>query len=257
MSKLKIKTLPAKVSVAGLFVGLVLSSSALAVQSPATGTVVGHAPVLTGDAGGEIVIDDVNHNGVIDAGDKLTVNGNKLHFTDADGDKDLGYTYKWTINGTEVTKAEAANPVYTIKPGDLGKKIKLSIVGYSDSAITDPNLSAAYDSKFIANAAVGITGAVSEITVAKSTAVVSVTLTGLNAANAPVVSTALGAEAKLADGSTGVAANLTYQWQIEDAIGSGHYTNIAGPAGTAATYMPLKGDQRKHIRVDVTAKTTP
>lgn len=43
---------------------------------------------------------------------------------------------------------------------------------------------------------------------------------------------------------------LTYQWQIETAPGSNNWTNITG--ATNATYQPVKEDQKKRIRVEVT-----
>ena len=41
--------------------------------------------------------------------------------------------------------------------------------------------------------------------------------------------------------------SLTYQWQIESAVGSGTYVDIAGATG--ATYTVTAGDQKRRIRV--------
>jgi hypothetical protein len=54
----------------------------------------------------------------------------------------------------------------------------------------------------------------------------------------------------LCQGGHQCVAGLQYQWQIESAIGSGVYVDIAG--ATANTYAIGKDDQRRRIRVSVT-----
>jgi hypothetical protein len=40
---------------------------------------------------------------------------------------------------------------------------------------------------------------------------------------------------------------LTYQWQIESAVGSGTYIDL--PGAVAETYTVTRGDQKRRIRV--------
>ncbi|EKN6178982.1 inverse autotransporter beta domain-containing protein [Yersinia enterocolitica] len=62
----------------------------------------------------------------------------------------------------------------------------------------------------------------------------------------PVVGETLTANATCVGGTCG---QLTWQWQIEDAEGSNHYVNILN--ATQQSYTPVKGDQKRKIRVDI------
>ncbi|WP_421307195.1 hypothetical protein, partial [Aeromonas veronii] len=44
-------------------------------------------------------------------------------------------------------------------------------------------------------------------------------------------------------------AELTWQWQIEDGVGSGNFVDIDGAIGV--TYSPVREDQKKRVRVVV------
>jgi len=251
MNRLKTRKLPAGVIIAGLLTGLAISGPVLAIESQPTGTVVGRAPVVTGDVAGEITVTDVDNNGIINTGDKVTINPAKLSQTDADNDAATGYDYTWKVGGTAVQGTTATE--YVIKSADLGKKITLSVVGKTDPTKTDPAVSTAVIAKFAVNTAVGIAAVVPEITVAAATDVATAVITGFGAGGAPVVGTKLSVDVTMADGSKPAAGKVSYQWKVESAIGSGTYTNIA-TGGTTADYTPVAGDQKKHIVVEVTKK---
>jgi hypothetical protein len=61
----------------------------------------------------------------------------------------------------------------------------------------------------------------------------------------PQVGAALSAEVTCAV----VCSTLSYQWQIETLAGRGEYQDIVG--ATSSTYTPVKGDQKREIRVEV------
>lgn len=247
------KTLKNRYHIAGgVFVGLAISTSVLAIQSAPTLTVVGRAPVVTGDAAGEITVTDVNNDGIIGPGDKLTINPAKLNQTDADGDTASGFSYTWTVGGTAQAGTTATE--YVIKASDVGKKITLSVVGKTDSTKTDPAVSTAYSAEYEVNTGMGITAKTAEITVAAASDVAKVVIKGFNAAGAPQVDTKLTVDVTMGDGTKPAAGKVNYQWKVESAVGSGTYTNVAGAAGTANEYTPVKGDQKKRITVEVTKK---
>ena len=77
---------------------------------------------------------------------------------------------------------------------------------------------------------------------------VSVLMDGGPFAGSPIVGATLAANVTC-DGDGNCPAMLEYQWQIEDAIGSRSYVDIAG--ANASTYTIQSSDQRRRIRVTV------
>lgn len=213
----------------GMMTGQVVAAT---VTSAATATVTGHAPTLTA---GQIAYTDNNANGVLDAGDEVHVDAaTPFVFADADGDTAIAQTYSWKVDGTEV----ATTDTYTIVAGDAGKAITLEVVPHTDTAVTDP----ADGVGVLASTADG-TG---ELPVAADDDVIAVTVTGgSGVAGAPVVADVLTANPTC----TVACGTLNYQWQIETAVGSGTWADIAG--ATASTYTVLGTDQRKQIQVVV------
>ena len=74
-------------------------------------------------------------------------------------------------------------------------------------------------------------------------ALLSVAVSGYIAGTTPQVGTLLTATPTC----VGTCGTITYQWQIEDAVGSGNFVDISG--SNAATYMPVGGDQKRKIKV--------
>lgn len=231
----------------GMFAGLTISASALAIQSAPTPTVVGRAPVVAGAPAGEITITDTNSDGVLDTGDVLTIDPSKLTQTDADGDAHTEYDYTWSVGGTDQPGTTATS--YTIKAADLGKSITLKVIGKTNATISDPAESAAYTAQYVANAALGVTKG-GTVTVAEADDVASAVISGFGATGSPVVGTVLTVTVTMADGKAPGVGKVDYQWKIEDGIGSGSYMNIT--RATSSTYTPGQGDQKKHIMVVVT-----
>ncbi|WP_421258977.1 inverse autotransporter beta domain-containing protein [Aeromonas sp. 600886] len=52
-------------------------------------------------------------------------------------------------------------------------------------------------------------------------------------------------------GSSACRTGLTWQWQIEEEVGTGRFVDIAG--ATSVTYLPVREDQKKRVRVIVAA----
>ncbi|KGQ18441.1 hypothetical protein LF41_736 [Lysobacter dokdonensis DS-58] len=230
-------------SLLATFLGLALSGLAYAqtvVSSPETATVKGRAPVVSraiidvtpSGAGGQVLVGDV-----------LTAD---FDVTDADND-DIDQTatdatVQWTVDGVNVGTPSLT---YTVAAADLGKTITYKLVPFTDSAITDPHqgvLTLASD--IGADGSGGGTtdpGDNGEIKPAAPSALLSIAVTPTGN---PVVGTTLTAVPTCAQTCI---ANITYQWQIETAVGSGTYTNIAG--ATASTYTPTKDTQKKKIKV--------
>lgn len=212
--------------VAGGILSLLIAGSAWAVvTSTPTANVVGRAPVITQST---IVSDDANGNGLIDAGDTLSISVPGT-FSDADGDVAIPATYQWRADGVEI--AGATTNTYTITADDLGKVITVEVTPHTDPDITDP--------------AVGLEVASNALTVIAGGTVTAVTVSG-EVGGFPQVDSALTATATCAGGA---CTGLTYQWQIETGVGSDTYTDISG--ATANTYTPVRTDQRLRIQVVV------
>jgi hypothetical protein len=77
---------------------------------------------------------------------------------------------------------------------------------------------------------------------------IDVTVGGTPLSSAPLVGQVLSATIKC---RTACPTNLTYQWEIETTPGSGVYAAIGG--ATAVNYTVTREDQRRRIRVNVTA----
>lgn len=75
---------------------------------------------------------------------------------------------------------------------------------------------------------------------------ISITISGL-VKGYPLVGETLSAQVSC--GTAGCPSALRYQWQIEDAINSGRYSDI--PGANATTYTPIGSDQKRRIQVIV------
>lgn len=228
MSTFKLK---ASRQLLGLAMGFAVTASAMAaVTSTPTGTVMGRAPTMAAPV---VNYTDNDSNGLLTAGDTLSVVDGA--FNDVDGDAQIASTYRWLVDGAEVSTAGT----YGIAAGDAGKSITLFAVPRTDAAITDP-------SEGIEVAASGGTAdpdGNGQIPVATGDALVSVAVSGYINGTTPQVGSLLTATPTCVS----TCGTVNYQWQIEDAVGSGNFVDIAG--ATNATYMPLKDDQKRMIQV--------
>ena len=166
--------------------------------------------------------------------------------TDPDGDTidtaATNATVQWTVDGTNV--GAAGSLTYTVVAADAGKRITYKLMPHTDSAVTDP-----YQGVLTIAANIGADGTGGgpgpggggEIDLPGADKLLSVAVTPTGN---PVVATVLTATPTCV---TACVAGITYKWQIETAAGSGTYADI--PSATGTTYTPVKGDQRKKIKV--------
>lgn len=216
-----------------LLVTGLLTGQAMAVTSTPTATVTGHAPVL---AAGKITYEDVNKNGVLDVGDIVKVDtAHDFIFSDADNDSQEPNTFSWKVGGKEVSTAST----YTLQAADLGQTITLEETPHTSTASTDP--------------AEGIaTASQNTLTVSAEDEILSVDITGgSGVAGAPVVGDTLMATAAC----TAACGAMNYRWQVEDAVGSGKFVDIAG--ATSSSWQVTTATQKRRVQVDVTQKVTP
>ncbi len=198
------------------------------VTSAATNPVTGHEPTLSK---GEINYDDNNGNGKLDVGDTVKIKTAGL-FSDPDGDDAIDPTYEWLADGDVI----GGEDKYVITSAELGKVITLRVRPHTDPSVTEPadGVATLYDG---------------ELSVVGEGELMAVTISG-----SPIVSGTLTAAATCIDSSGGEAAcedgAVSYQWQLENGVGSGSFFDIAG--ATDKTYQPTKTDQKKKIQVVVT-----
>lgn len=203
------------------------------VISQETDTVKGRAPTL---ATATITGTPSGANSKWIAGDVLTA-----VYTVADQDNDTpdmaasDLTVQWTSDGVAV--GSPGSKTYTIQASDAGKTITYQLVPHTDPTITDPFQGAVTTAASVGADGSGGPGGIVEP--AGSDEIMSVAITG----NA-LVSDTLTAVPTCVSACTG---NITYQWQVETAVGSGTYTNI--PGATSGTYSPTKDDQKRRIKV--------
>ncbi|MCU1719464.1 ZirU family protein [Pseudomonas sp. 5P_3.1_Bac2] len=209
------------------------ASSFAAVTSSPTATVMGHAPEVITPAVISLKT-DADGNGLINAGDTLKAEWNiATDVTDADGDDISASSYEWFADGVSVGDSTEL----VITEAHRGKQITLKTTALTDPSITDPVMSEP--------ALASIDPAIGpEISIPGEGTALGVTINGM-VDGSPKVGTALTAVVAC-EGSCGT---LTYQWQIESAVGSGSFNNIAG--ATSQAYTPLKGDQKRQIQVVV------
>ncbi|KRW58556.1 ZirU family protein [Pseudomonas sp. TTU2014-080ASC] len=225
--------------VLSLLVGMSFTASALAaVTSAPTGTVKGNAPVVVNPA--VISFADQDGNGLVNTGDRLSVNWNLASdVSDADGDDVTEAVYQWYAGSALV----GSDTELTIQAEHLGQTITVKTLAKTDANLTDPSESletlAVLDSSIP-----GVGEGGTEIPVISQGQPLSVTVDGL-VDGSPKVGQALTANVVC----EGACSGLTYKWQIESSIGSGSFTDIAG--ATSQTYTPLKGDQKRQVQVIV------
>jgi len=218
-----------------------LASAQVVVTSPETDTVKGRAPVvssatITGTPSGAGGTQWV-------AGDVLTA---VYAVTDPDTDAAdtvaTDGTIQWTSGGVNV--GTPGSKTYTIQASDAGKVITYTLIPHTDPTITDPYQGALTIADNVGTNGSGGggdegTGGGGSITPAAGNLLVSVAVSG-----DPLVDGTLTATPTCITTCTG---GITYQWQLETANGSGVYADIAGQTGT--TYTPLKGDQKRKVKV--------
>ena len=220
--------------------GLALAGTAQAqtvVTSPETATVTGRPPVVATAT----ITGTPATPGVWRAGDTLTA---EYTITDPDTDdpdmpaSDL--TIQWTADGVNV--GTTGSKTYIIQASDAGKTITYQLIPHTDQAITDP-----YQGVLSIAANIGSDGSGNDgdIDIPGDNVLVSVTVSGT-----PVVGDLLTATPVCVAACTG---DISYQWQLESAVGGGTFTDIAGATG--ATYTPVKGDQRRKVQVIATQPT--
>lgn len=223
--------------IGGMMFGMTADALAATATSTATVAVTGHAPVLTA---GDITFTDNNGNGALDIGDTVLIDaGHDFAFTDADGDTETTRTYNWKADGVDTGETGAT---YTITAADLGKTITLEVTPHTDASITEP-------ADGVAVTATHDGGKTGGLPVAGGDDVVSVAISGGTGTNgAPIVNDTLTATPACASGNA-CPAGITYKWQVEDAVGSGTYTDIAG--ATNSTWTVTKTTQKRKIQVVV------
>lgn len=227
MSTFKLK---ASRQLLGLAMGFAVSASAFAaVTSAPTSTVMGRAPTMSAPT---VSYTDNDSNGLLNAGDALTVVEGA--FDDMDGDMAIASTYRWMVDGVEVS----TSATYTIGAGDAGKVITMGVVPRTDASITEPALGL----EVLASGGSADGDGDGQIPVATDDALVSVAVSGYVAGN-PQVGTQLVATPTCVS----VCGTVNYQWQVETAVGSGSYVDIAG--ATSSTYTPVRVDQKRMIQV--------
>ena len=225
MSKYTFKKQKLACLIGGMFLVLATDALAATVTSSATSPVTGHAPSLTA---GKITYADNNSNGVLDKGDEVKIDPNNLFvFSDVDGDTATAETYSWRVDGNEVGTGDT----YIITDSDLGKSITLMVTPHTDPGITDPAEGTAI-------------AAVDALKVSAADTILSVAITGGSGnAGSPVVSDTLTATPTC----TKACGTINYQWQIEDASGSGKYVDITG--ATSNTWQVTTSTQKRKVQV--------
>lgn len=230
----KVICLKSSFSVLAVMVGISVSSSALAeasARSPNTITsaattqsVKGRAPVFISAKANWA---DTNSNGIVDTGDVITAVGEG--FSDADGDVAVTPDYVWYRDDVAIPGATSAT--YKLVAADIGASVTVRITPKTDPSISDP----AIGNPVLSNVVNIVTGS---------------TVTGVSIAGNTVVGDTLTANATCITAC--VAADLSYQWQLESRSTPGTYLDIAG--ATSKTYV-LKGNEQKlKLKVKVSSK---
>ena len=218
----------ALLSVAALAQAQTINPQAI-VNSGPTGAVVGRAPVLSS---ADITFSASGQSGDLIVGDTLTAT-----YVQTDPDMDpadvaaTDATIQWQADGVDI--AGATSMTYQIRAADAGKGIGFTLVPTTDSATTDP-----YVGVRTASSAVSPAEGAGVVTVPSGSNLVSITITG----SAIVDSTLTAVPACMTTCGT-----VNYQWQIEDAVGSGNYVDIAG--ATSATYVVKRDEQKRKLQV--------
>ncbi|WP_368565582.1 ZirU family protein [Pseudoxanthomonas sp. UTMC 1351] len=218
----------ALLSVASLAQAQTINPQAI-VNSGPTGAVTGRAPVL---ASADITFSATGQSGDLVVGDTLTAT-----YVQTDPDLDPAdvaateATIQWQADGVDI--AGATGMTYQIRAADAGKGIGFTLVPTTDSATTDP-----YVGVRTASSAVSPGEGDGVVTVPGTDNLVSITITG----SAIVDSTLTAVPACMT-----TCAAVDYQWQIEDAVGSGNYVDIAG--ATNGTYVVKRDEQKRKIQV--------
>ncbi|MBX9495265.1 hypothetical protein J8Z86_04100 [Yersinia enterocolitica] len=227
--------------IAGAVLSMAVSVPAIAVTSitsAETQSVIGRAPELKG---GTVTAVDTNSDRVLGVGDSLKASG--FTFSDADNDKQTSTLYEWYDGKTLIsgTTGDTLQLTATL----LGKTITVKAVTNTDPAITEPSKSlpmAATTYIDITNTTVPGTGGIATV---GGNVVKSVTISGLSGTQ-PLVGNKLKADVTC----HGTCDNsLTYQWQIESAVGSSKYSNISN--ATTSEYTVKGTDQKRKIQVIV------
>jgi hypothetical protein len=228
-------------------VGLAMAGAASAqttVTSPETGTVTGRQPVVATAT----ITGTQATPGVWRAGDTLTA---VYTITDPDNDvpdeaaSDL--TIQWLSDNAPV--GAAGSKTYVLQASDVGKRITYRLVPKTDPSITDPFEGVLTLASNVGADGSGGTGGGDPnggggggIDIAPANKLLSVAVSG----NA-VVSDVLTATPTCVSACAG---DITYQWQLETAIGSGSFEDIADQTGN--TYTPARTDQRRKVKVVAT-----
>lgn len=228
------------VSVAVVMWGVTSGASAL--TSAPTDAVKGRAPTLDSAS---FTYTDANGNSRVDVNDTLQIV--ETGFGDLDGDASETSEYKWYRDGTPIVGATGNS--YTLVAVDLGTKITASVIPQTDSITTDP-----YQGTQVAVSGAPDGDDSVDVVDPNEVDAVEIVIAATDAALAgnPIVSTELRAKVTTSAGNIGTATDYTYQWMIEDSVGAGTYSPIAGV--TSETYTPGKDDQKRKLQVDVTKR---
>jgi hypothetical protein len=187
------------------------------------------APWITGAP----IVDVTDIQGVLHVGQVLTgvyaFNANGGNTTDAS-------TMKWLNGGHTDTDTQ-----YTLDTGDVGKVLTFEVSAKNGAGVTGNT-----DSMTTADSSIAGTGGITPPgSVINPAGLISVVISG-DVGGFPQVGSPLTAEVSCV---SACSPALNYQWQIEDAVSSGSFSN----AGTnSKTFTPTKTDQKRKVRVEVT-----
>jgi len=215
------------------FLGIAGIAQAQVTSTP-TDTVTGRAPTV---ATAEITFTGSGPNGELRIGDTLNA-----AYTQADLDADpadptaTGNTLQWLADGQPV--GTKGSTTYTVEASDAGKKITFQVQPHTNPDDTDPFQGVLTASSDV-NSGSGSGSGGGEVVIPGADTVLSVAVTGT-----PVVGNTLTAQPTCL---TACSGNITYQWQIESAHGSGTYVNIADATGS--TYVVKRDEQKRRIQV--------
>ena len=181
---------------------------------------------------GHPIIDVTDIKGVLHVGQTLT---GEYSFDANGGNTTDASTMQWKNGGHADTDAS-----YQLDASDVGLVLEFEVTAKNGAGVVGNT-----DSIDTATAA-GSSGGGIAPPGSVIDPVGAVVITGADGNGNPIVGTPLTATPTCVS----TCGKVNYQWQIEDAIGSGNFVDIASE--TSSTYTPTKNDQRRIIKVKAT-----
>ncbi|WP_415761002.1 ZirU family protein [Pseudomonas sp. CP4] len=178
---------------------------------------------------GHPIVDVTDIKGVLHVGQTLT---GEYSFDANGGNTTDASTMQWKNGGHADTDAS-----YQLDASDVGLVLEFEVTAKNGAGVVGNT-----DSIDTATAA-GSSGGGIAPPGSVIDPVGAVVITGADGNGNPIVGTPLTATPTCVS----TCGTVNYQWQIEDAIGSGNFVDISGE--TSSTYRPTKNDQRRIIKV--------